>query len=59
MSTTFNSPKKSESKQSKALYLGSYTPKDLFKRYITVDEMKKQPEITPAIRGDKIIKLDQ
>ena len=58
MSTTINSPKKSESKESRALYLGSHTPNDLFNRYITVEEMKKHPEITPAIRGDRKIKLD-
>ena len=35
-----------------------YSPNEIFKKYIKVEEIKKHPEITPAIRGDKKIKLD-
>ena len=58
MSININSPKKSKLKLNKALHLGNYTPNDLFRRYITIDEMKNHPEINPAIRGDKKIRLD-
>ena len=39
MSININSPKKSKLKLNKALHLGNYTPNDLFRRYITIDEM--------------------
>ena len=35
-----------------------YSPNEIFKKYIKVEEIKKHPEITPAIRGDKKVKLD-
>ena len=35
-----------------------YSPNEIFKKYIKVEDIKKHPEITPAIRGDQKIKLD-
>ena len=37
---------------------GRYSPNEIFKKYVTIEEIKKHPEITPAIRGDKKLKLD-
>ncbi len=38
--------------------IAKYTPKIIFNKYLTIDELKRHPEITPAIKGDKKIRLD-
>ena len=46
----------SETKESS--YIGKHSIKDLYNSYITIDDLKKHPEITPALKGDKKMKLD-
>ena len=35
-----------------------YTPKEIFNKYLSIEEIKNHPEITPALKGDKKIRLD-
>ena len=35
-----------------------YSPREIFNKYLTIEEIRKHPEITPAIKGDKKFRLD-
>lgn len=35
-----------------------YTPKEIFNKYLSVEEIKSHPEILPALKGDKKLRLD-
>ena len=37
---------------------GKYSAKNIFASYITVDELKKHPELYPSLKGDKKVRLD-
>ena len=37
---------------------GKYSAKNIFASYITVDELKKHPELYPSLKGDKKLRLD-
>ena len=39
-------------------YDGRRSLNELYHSYLTVEDLKKHPEITPAVKGDKKIKLD-
>ena len=39
-------------------YDGKRSLNELYHSYLTVEDLKKHPEITPAVKGDKKIKLD-
>ena len=41
-----------------ANYRGKYLPREIFNKYLTIEEIRKHPEITPAIKGDKKFRLD-
>jgi hypothetical protein len=49
---------KTEPGDNKHPIIVKYTPKTIFSKYLTIDELKRHPEITPAIKGDKKIRLD-
>ena len=57
MSSNINSPKKSDLLKSKELYIGKYSPKEIYSKYLTVEKIKRNPEVIPALRGDKKINL--
>ena len=58
MSSSVNNKIKIESGENKHITIGKYSPREIFNKYLTIDEIKRHPEITPAIRGDKKIRLD-
>ena len=58
MSNIVHTPTKSELKESRELYIARYSPKEIFNKYLTVEEMKRHPEVTTAVKGDRKIKLD-
>ena len=39
-------------------YISKYSPREIFRKYLTIEDIKRHPEITPAIKGDKKVKLD-
>ena len=39
-------------------YRAKYSPREIFNKYLTIEEIRKHPEITPAIKGDKKFRLD-
>ena len=41
-----------------ANFRGKYSPGEIFNKYLTIEEIRKHPEITPAIKGDKKFRLD-
>ena len=56
MSLLFNKRVKTEIEEHK--YKGKYSLKDIFRSYLTIDELRRHPEITPAVKGDKKLTLD-
>jgi len=51
MSLLFNKRLKTEIEDHK--YKGKYSLKDIFRSYLTIEELRRHPEITPAVQGDK------
>ena len=49
---------KSKDNSNKNGYVSKYTPKEIFRKYLTIEDIKRHPEITPAIKGDKKVRLD-
>ena len=49
---------KSKDNQNKNKYVNKYSPREIFHKYLTIEDIKRHPEITPAIKGDKKVKLD-
>ena len=35
-----------------------YSRNEIYNKYLTIEEIKKHPEITPAVKGDKKLILD-
>ena len=58
MSSTKNIHIKTKTIENKNMNIRNYSPKEIFKKYITIEEIKKHPEITLAIKGDKKFRLD-
>ena len=56
MSSSTNRNLKSELSENK--YVEKHTLNDLYNSYLTMEEIKRHPEITPAIKGDKKFRLD-
>jgi len=56
MSSMFNKRLKTEIEEHK--YKGKYSLKDIFSTYLSNEELRRHPEITPAIKGDKKLTLD-
>ena len=56
MSLLFNKRLKTEIEDHK--YKGKYSLKDIFRSYLTIEELRRHPEITPAVQGDKKLTLD-
>ena len=58
-SSSINIRLKKERKVNKrVLNTDKYTPREIFKKYLSIEEIKKHPEIPQAIRGDKKFHLD-
>ena len=53
---SYNSPIKTESKENG--YIEKISLNELYNSYLTAEELKRHPEITPAIKGDKKFRLD-
>jgi hypothetical protein len=56
MSLLFNKRLKTEIEDHK--FKGKYSLKDIFRSYLTIEELRRHPEITPAVKGDKKLTLD-
>ena len=56
MSLLFNKRLKTEIEEHK--FKGKYSLKDIFRSYLTIEELRRHPEITPAVKGDKKLTLD-
>jgi hypothetical protein len=56
MSLLFNKRLKTEIEDHK--FKGKYSLKDIFRSYLTIEELRRHPEITPAVQGDKKLTLD-
>ena len=56
MSSSTNRNLKTELSENK--YVEKHTLNDLYNSYLTMEEIKRHPEITPAIKGDKKFRLD-
>ena len=56
MSSSTNRRLKTELSENK--YVEKHTLNELYNSYLTMEEIKRHPEITPAIKGDKKFRLD-
>ena len=56
MSLPTNRRLKTELSENK--YVEKHTINDLYNSFLTIEEIKRHPEITPAIKGDKKFRLD-
>lgn len=57
-STNIYVKSKSKDNNNKNRYISKYSPREIFRKYLTIEDIKKHPEITPAIKGDKKVRLD-
>lgn len=58
MSSTKNNHIKTKTIDIDNINIRNNSPKEIFKKYPTVEELKKHPEITLAIKGEKNFRLD-